>query len=925
MNYGWLFAQKPCEVPNCPKPLQTPNFSHNPPFPQNLPGIPTELILSAIQTSTEFHWAHQIFSEISRMSPNSPPEISEKSGEERNSRNQPTLAGVELWTMPHWHKQSVCTFEEVNMLSLLLDIEFLQEYISRVDGFNSPKDRRGKVRRCLLSCPKITHTHTHIYIYICVCVCVCVCVCMRMCVYVYVCVCVRALCVSLPVKVCACVPTRARTEFGQRETQLHQPRQPAESRAGQHELVESEHKRQQSRRHSIHILLCLTAPSVSRWGATGYWVHRWDFFSAMRCLAMGHKAGGKRLRQRSTTAFSVAVGLGFALFGGCGVGLPRSFIRPQSSVSGTSRGCDHRQGPRIASAAKPSDDSSAITKTDEAAPLPPVRQPDIVSMSYAQLTEGNPLWRRKGPYKLIEDYPSARRSLAAPFSLVIPLFSFGFAVVATSVFIEDNIVEWFPVGREFLRPWLTPIEGIYPYPQAMFMAIYGYGGMVISAGLWWAIATDKGRGFVQFDKERGKMYIVQDDEIIYSCDLSDISMVKMYWREKVWLSRKEIVILTNDGTEHTFMHMLNKNIDRQRMEDKASVLALFLGVDLNIDAGGRSGWARQWGQSGQRMRQWRKEVEKAESNLWRRVRAARSDLHRPSRELWIFPLAQTRKRVHVASNACKKDVILKDTSVFRKGQKHLWEQEHKIGIVVRKSGVWEWDLSSRCKKARSANDLLVNFSRWVLMQACSCVWLLKAALHWRGGSKPHTEVVQRDAYLLHFHLWFLGMKESLSWEVHPDLFSNVSVEWERERHTHTHTHTHPKPSHAHQAMCLFVETALVSSKKAPDCLAWAWRSLGNRSPCRSLAHQMLCHECLSLGRVDLWWSHRMVGWRGILSCSKNPHKRPFPDRSCEQWDVKGWPDSWWRRLNFRYLFWVLIDAHVWVPESSCGIWHRGDG
>ena len=88
----WLFAQKPFEAPNRPKPPQTPNFPKNPASPRNPPGIPTEFILSAIQNPTEFHWIPLNFPETSRISPNSPkfhriPEISRKTGEERNSRN----------------------------------------------------------------------------------------------------------------------------------------------------------------------------------------------------------------------------------------------------------------------------------------------------------------------------------------------------------------------------------------------------------------------------------------------------------------------------------------------------------------------------------------------------------------------------------------------------------------------------------------------------------------------------------------------------------------------------------------------------------------------------------------------------------------------------------------------------------------------
>ena len=51
----WLFAQKPFDPPNRPKPPRTPNFAENPALPRNPPGIPTEFILTAIQNPTEFH------------------------------------------------------------------------------------------------------------------------------------------------------------------------------------------------------------------------------------------------------------------------------------------------------------------------------------------------------------------------------------------------------------------------------------------------------------------------------------------------------------------------------------------------------------------------------------------------------------------------------------------------------------------------------------------------------------------------------------------------------------------------------------------------------------------------------------------------------------------------------------------------------
>ena len=67
-----LFAQRPFEAPNGPKPPQTPNFPENLALPWNPPRIPTDFILSAIQNHTEFRWVPLNFSEISRSPPTSP-------------------------------------------------------------------------------------------------------------------------------------------------------------------------------------------------------------------------------------------------------------------------------------------------------------------------------------------------------------------------------------------------------------------------------------------------------------------------------------------------------------------------------------------------------------------------------------------------------------------------------------------------------------------------------------------------------------------------------------------------------------------------------------------------------------------------------------------------------------------------------------
>ena len=115
----WLFAQKPLEAPNHPKPPQTPKFPENPVFPRNPPKIPTEFIWSAIQKPAEIPWIFANFLEITQISgprmgdwirrgwiwrfwgsgrkigppkdtkSNHDGSISRKSGEERNSRKQP--------------------------------------------------------------------------------------------------------------------------------------------------------------------------------------------------------------------------------------------------------------------------------------------------------------------------------------------------------------------------------------------------------------------------------------------------------------------------------------------------------------------------------------------------------------------------------------------------------------------------------------------------------------------------------------------------------------------------------------------------------------------------------------------------------------------------------------------------------------------
>ena len=102
-----ICAKKPFEAPNPPKPPHTPNFPENLVLPRNPPGIPTESILSAIQNPTEFHCMPLNFPEISRISPVSPefhqiPEISGKSGEEGNSRNQPVRYSLSVPLKRDW-------------------------------------------------------------------------------------------------------------------------------------------------------------------------------------------------------------------------------------------------------------------------------------------------------------------------------------------------------------------------------------------------------------------------------------------------------------------------------------------------------------------------------------------------------------------------------------------------------------------------------------------------------------------------------------------------------------------------------------------------------------------------------------------------------------------------------------------------------
>ena len=71
-----LFAQKPFEAPNRPKPPQTPKFPEISGLPRNPPGIPTEFILSVIQSPTDI--------------PLSSPEFS------RNFSNFPEIAQIPL-------------------------------------------------------------------------------------------------------------------------------------------------------------------------------------------------------------------------------------------------------------------------------------------------------------------------------------------------------------------------------------------------------------------------------------------------------------------------------------------------------------------------------------------------------------------------------------------------------------------------------------------------------------------------------------------------------------------------------------------------------------------------------------------------------------------------------------------------------------
>ena len=94
-DLGWIFYLGLANGYFCAKafwgprsPETTPIFAENPALPRNLPRIPIEFILSTTLNSTEFP---PKFLEFPRFHPHSREctEISGKSGEERNSRNQP--------------------------------------------------------------------------------------------------------------------------------------------------------------------------------------------------------------------------------------------------------------------------------------------------------------------------------------------------------------------------------------------------------------------------------------------------------------------------------------------------------------------------------------------------------------------------------------------------------------------------------------------------------------------------------------------------------------------------------------------------------------------------------------------------------------------------------------------------------------------
>lgn len=186
--------------------------------------------------------------------------------------------------------------------------------------------------------------------------------------------------------------------------------------------------------------------------------------------------------------------------------------------------------------------------------------------------------------RLRENYPGARDFIGLFWAVVQPAVSLGFFIVGISTYV-GNIVEWTPFTAKYFY-FLTPIEGMYWWPQGVAMSIYGFGGFFLFGPLQWFLqATDQGAGFCEFDKQSKRMVIVRNDVLLKDMSFDDIGTVKLEWTDMA-IGDREVSVTDTEGNKISIMNADDiKALPKRILEKRAAILSDFLGKELEVEEG----------------------------------------------------------------------------------------------------------------------------------------------------------------------------------------------------------------------------------------------------------------------------------------------------------------------------------------------------
>lgn len=192
------------------------------------------------------------------------------------------------------------------------------------------------------------------------------------------------------------------------------------------------------------------------------------------------------------------------------------------------------------------------------------------------------MWKKSTDGQIIrEKYEGARDFTSIFWSIVQPAASLGFLIVGISTYVNEPIVDWNPVTKQFLG-FLRPNEMIQWVPQGIFMSFYGFFGFFLAGPLqWWLVISNQGAGVAEFNKFTRKMTIVRNGEMIKDMDFEDIKTVVLEYTTMSPFGGREVYLIDSNGQEVKFMNTID-DLPKRVLERRASELANFLDVELDI-------------------------------------------------------------------------------------------------------------------------------------------------------------------------------------------------------------------------------------------------------------------------------------------------------------------------------------------------------